>query len=571
MKRILTPFVLLMLVCTAFAGEKHFIGHGWDLLKVTTEDLVRNLPELEKLPLDGISISLSKKRADGRTVFMRNVLSDARWVKEEYAGEIENIKKISSGRLKYNLLMTNFAPTRRLAWTDDAAWERAEHNAGAFAAIAKAGGLKGFMLDPEDYPKTKQFMHLPGDPAYPEAVKLARRRGAQIMKAMGAEHPDMVLLSFSFLGGRYAADEPWKEAERSGNLWPAFINGLLDELPSGAVMVDASEDGYTCTGLRNEFYELAWKIVRKGGKLIAPENRAKFYQQYQIGFGLYLDMYTDMSVKIHTKSKWYHPPTDGSRLITLFNNFSEAVACADQYCWVYGEYNSWIKWDCAERLSKTPWPVDPETWEEKLPGLTDTMNFIIDEDRAVREMYEKKAENGGLVNLIGNPECVPVKKVRVGEAQSDWDTRTLPPGWAFWRNDPKEGSFALDTTTGMGDSFSARAVGADNACLVHKPAMKVKPGQVYACEAFKKGGEKSYVLVRWMHDNRWIIQPRNVLLPFSEEKNAEGWQRAFGFVKVPPEANELVLLVYTCLKPDEAAWYDNPGVYLIYPPAAETP
>ena len=182
MKRILTSFVLLMLVCTAFAGEKHFIGHGWDLLKVTTEDLVRNLPELEKLPLDGISISLSKKRPDGRTVFMRNVLSDARWVKEEYAGEIENIRKISSGRLKYNLLMTNFAPVRRLAWTDDAAWERAEHNAGAFAAIAKAGGLKGFMLDPEDYPKTKQFKHLPGDPAYPEAVKLARRRGAQIMK-----------------------------------------------------------------------------------------------------------------------------------------------------------------------------------------------------------------------------------------------------------------------------------------------------------------------------------------------------------------------------------------------------
>ena len=76
---------ILALVWISFAGEKHFIGHSWDLLKVTTDDLVRNLPELEKLPLSGISISLSAKSADGkRTFYTRDILSDPAWDKKNY-------------------------------------------------------------------------------------------------------------------------------------------------------------------------------------------------------------------------------------------------------------------------------------------------------------------------------------------------------------------------------------------------------------------------------------------------------------------------------------------------------
>ena len=41
--------------------------------------------------------------------------------------------------------------------------------------------------------------------------------------------------------------------------------------------------------------------------------------------------------------------------------------------------------------------------------------------------------------------------------------------------------------------------------------------------------------------------------------------KAFGFVKVPPEADTLVLLIGTNLKPNETAWYDNPCVSLITP------
>ena len=115
MKKILA-LLMLMAASAAFAAEKHFIGHSWDLLKVNTDDLVRNLAELEKLPLDGISISLSVKSDDGkRRNYTRNVLSDGVWTKESYAEEIQNIRKISSGKLKHNFVLTNFAPKRD--WT----------------------------------------------------------------------------------------------------------------------------------------------------------------------------------------------------------------------------------------------------------------------------------------------------------------------------------------------------------------------------------------------------------------------------------------------------------------------
>ena len=57
----------------------------------------------------------------------------------------------------------------------------------------------------------------------------------------------------------------------------------------------------------------------------------------------------------------------------------------------------------------------------------------------------------------------------------------------------------------------------------------------------------------------------DVAIPFSGKPDARGWQKAFGFVKVPPEADTLVLLIGTNLKPNETAWYDNPGVSLITP------
>ena len=553
--------LILALVCSSFAAEKHFIGHSWDLLKVTTDDLVRNQSKLEKLPLSGISISLSAKSADGkRTFYTRDILSDPAWDRKNYRGEIENIKKISSGKLKHNFLLTNFAPKKRLRWTDDAAWENAAHNAAVLALVARNSGAKGIMIDPEDYPLSKQFSHLPDDPPFEEAVSLARKRGAQIMKAMAKEYPDIVLFSFWFLGGNFKTGEANLQTDRKLRI--PFINGMLDELPSGARMVDATEMGYVCSAASHEFYQVAWNIFWRVKKLIAPENHIKL-QQYQVGFGLFLDMYTNPESR-----EWSHSSTNGSRLTTLLNNFSEAMTLADQYCWIYGEKFSWIKWDCANRMLKSPpWHMrfSLETWEEKLPGFSKVLTFIAKGEKAYQEVYDNLVKNNRLVNSIRNPKCLPGKKVKMAnQTVADWNTSSLPPGWFFWNAKPKEGSYGIDTKVGMDDNFSVTATSLSRASFIHN--VKVKPGQIYACEAFKKGGKNSRLTVRWRKGNKWLVAMKyDVAIPFSNEQDKQGWQKAFGFVKVPPEADTLVLLISTNLKPNETAWYDNPCVALISP------
>lgn len=541
--------------------EKHFIGHSWDLLKVSTDDIVRNLPALEKLPLDGITISLFvSKQAGAKPVCTRNVISDPPWQREWYKPEIEKIRKISSGKLKQNLLVSMFAPSRRVPWTDDAAWERAARNAEVLAWVAKESGAKGILLDPEDYPRTKQYSLQPDDPPYRETAALARKRGGQLMKAMGTQYPDLVLLSFWLLSMRPGLyldiENPLEEAEAGGDLWCHFINGLLDELPEGAILVDASENGYRHTAKDYEFLQTSWGIIKRAVHLISPENRMKFYNQYQTGFGLYLDMYTNGEGSI-----WYHPATDGSRLRTLFLNFSQAMQCADQYCWVYGEKFSWIKWDCADRLQGNPLKVNPETWEDKLPGFTKTMKLIVNADAACKEIYDELAKAGKLVNLVSNPECTPGKKGKIEGKAEDWNAGNLPEGWSFWRENEKEGTFGLDSTKGLGDNFSAKATGITRGCFILK--VNVKPGQVYAVEAWKQGGELSRLSVRWQFNNRWVVEQKDKTFQYAKEKNAEGWQKALGFVTVPGEANQLLLLIGTGLKPEETAWYDKAGVSLI--------
>ena len=76
---------------------------------------------------------------------------------------------------------------------------------------------------------------------------LARERGRQIGRAMFGEFPEMRVLSFWFLSlnKSYAnSDDPVAVMRAEGDLWPMFINGLLDVMPPAARLVDGDEHGY---------------------------------------------------------------------------------------------------------------------------------------------------------------------------------------------------------------------------------------------------------------------------------------------------------------------------------------
>lgn len=529
---------------SAGGAEKRLIAHSWDLLAARPADVARNVEAWESLPLDGVSLAVVVEPEKGRRVGYNTVMGDAPWERAWFAREAEVLRQCASRSLTHNFLTAFWAPRKRLAWSDDAAWGAFAHNMGALAWLAKEGRAKGVLVDPEDYPETRQYVRAEGDPPYEAAAALARKRGAQVMQAMAESYPDIVVLSFWLLSlnpSYYnSSDAPAVLAAEAGDLWPSFVNGLLDALPPGARLVDGNEHGYGYEASRLDFYLSAWSMQNRALALVAPENRAKYRTQALAGFGLYLDMYTNPS-----NSPWYFGEAGGSRLNHLALNVAQALDAADEYVWVYGEKRDWIRWTGTSRTNAT--------WEAGLPGFADTLRVLRRPGEA-QAIIERRRQAGTLTNALANGACAPVQAPQ-GAA---FDKGRLPPAWGFWQHEKKaQGVFGTDAGRGLGDRCSLRVEGSEDGCFIGKAP--VLAGGRYAVEAYAQGAAPR-VRVRWNKEGRWHAESQDVTVRFGEA-GSNGWRRAFGVVSVPAGADTLVLLLRAEQKAGEVTWFDNAGLY----------
>ena len=366
------------------------IFHGWDSMDVTPSELLANAEAVAACGSDGFAIPVILKAADGRSLNSCTLLSDARWAWQDVSPLVPTLREIvQKPGLKESLLHFWGMPRPRLAWTDDAAWATAANNLAVLARLAKEGGLKGLNLDAEDYYKTRQFFWLPEkDPDWNATVRLARRRGAEFFGAAFKAFPDMVLVSFFLFAldpeyGRTEAN-PNLTLRRKKDLWPAFLNGLLDALPPTARIFDGDENAYHYEAARHDFYRAASRQLTGLLPLVAAENRAKYRAQNGVSYGFYADGYA-----APTNSPWYVPMVRGSRVTALDENLQEAVKACDGYIWVYGESHPILRWKgCANprlrRFDTVP------TWDEgPLPGFRDIIDM---NTRSLAFAARKRAE-----------------------------------------------------------------------------------------------------------------------------------------------------------------------------------
>ena len=550
MKRWLKGTVLLTVLCAGLAGdgwgtEKKLIGHSWDLLAVRPTDVARNLDAWERLPLDGISLALLAEPAKGHRVGYNTVMNDPPWDRAWFKDDVAILQQCASRNLKHNFLTSFWAPRKRLAWGDDAAWANFASNIGTLAWLAKAGQAKGILIDPEDYPETRQYFLVPGDAPFAQTAALARRRGAQVMKSMAAEYPEMTLLSFWMLSLHphyFAVDDPQAAAAEAGDLWPAFLNGMLDEMPSGMRMVDGDEHAYRYEAAKKDFYLSVWRAQNKALSLVEPENHVKYRMQVLAGFGLYLDMYTNP-----TNSPWYFGELEGSRLNHLRSNFAQALDAAQEYVWVYGEKMDWITWSGTAR-EKNP------TWEAKLPGFLATLGQLRNPRQWAEKELVRQRREGTLTNLLENSACVPA----MAEGADGFRKGELSPQWHFWQDEKKrQGTFGTETRKGQGDRFSLCAVGVENGCFL--TSVKTAPGRQYVVEADAQGTTPS-VHIYWKRNGAWDWSLAGIPVSLGAPGTA-GWRHAFGLVEVPVGADELVLMLNVKQGTDERTWFDNAALY----------
>ncbi|MDD8047741.1 MAG: hypothetical protein PHF14_14850 [Verrucomicrobiota bacterium] len=530
---------------SAQATQKRLVAHSWDLLQVRPAEVARNVDAFAELPIDGVSLALRLEPEPGVRVGFDTIMTDPLWDRAWFTEEVEHLKRCASRSLQHNFLTSFWAPRRRLAWDDDAAWARFASNLGVLAELAHAGGAKGVLLDPEDYPGTGQYEHQAGDPPFAEATALARARGVEVMRAMSEPYPDITILTFWMLSLRTSYymgyGDPCALVAAAGDLWPAFINGMLDALPPSARLVDGNEHGYRFEGANQDFYLSAWATQNKAIALVAPENWNKYRTQVLTGFGLYLDMYTNSS-----DSPWYFGPLAGSRLNHLAVNCTQALDAASEYVWVYGERLDWIEWRDVTRKTNP-------TWEEVLPGFTEALALARRPGDAAK-VIARRRDAGDLVNLLSNGECVPPE----GLSGDGFHQRRLPADWAFWQHEAKaQGVFGIDGGLGRGDQSSLKAEGVADGCFIGK--VPATAGMNYVVEAYAQGVAPQ-IRVRWNRQGTWFAEVKDVAIGFGEP-GPDGWRHGIGLVQVPHGADAIVVLLGMRQGEGEETWFDSAGVY----------
>ncbi len=177
------------------------------------------------------------------------------------------------------------------------------------------------------------------------------------------------------------------------------------------------------------------------------------------------------------------------------------------------------------------------------------------------KIFAENAASNKLVNIVQNSDCLLNKEGAAKDASSkpsDWESKGLPQGWSSWEFQPK-GKFSVDTQLKVGEANSVRLEGVEQGCAIVRA--NVEPGGTYAVEALARGKNPSFS-VRWQMNGAWRAHESDVSAVFGPVRE-DGWQLARTIIKVPENANQLVMLLNGKLAQGETVNYAKPAVYKI--------
>jgi hypothetical protein len=529
-------------------ARKKFIQVGWDSPNVNY--LKDHWKEMDRAPFDGViyRVELGTNRSASSLL----IWNKEPWQREWFTNALIDLKSCHFTNFTDNFLQVDATPGD-LDWSDDTGWEALADKFAICGWLAREAGSKGICVDFESY-GAKQFQWTSVEKSFRETSDLARRRGALVMRRFAREFPNATILSFWLnsvnLKSASFADPDTILAGESYGLLPAFINGMLDVMPSTMRLIDGCENGYYMDSA--EEYLRAVVDIRgwngPAARLVSPENRSRYRMQVQAGFGFYLDMFVN-----EEGHRYYFPPLDGSRLARLERNLAWARDASDEYVWIYGEQCRW--WDlgsawASNAVENTYGKGRP--WNTVLPGITRTIARVRDlHGAAMAELAERK-DDGSLTNLLLNSDF----------AIKD-DKAPIPASWETWQDEESKGTLTWDKSVGNG---AAKAEGVNNGVFLQK--IRVNPGEAYVVqgECQRQGNVTTLLAIRWQNDaGQWTATQEDQAFGFQNATN--GWEKADGVVVVPAGTRYLVFM--TGIRQPKAAqgrcWFDNLKAFRLIP------
>ena len=537
---------------SAIIGKK-FIAFGWEFGGASVSNLLAVADELDATALDGVGINLNFRRNDGRWVnFSESFMHEPALQWDEISPLVQTFGKLVSHRsMKESFILMFCSPTNRLDWADDDAWKRLSINLRVVARLAKRSSLRGICLDDEDYRRQGQFVRKAGDLPIRPLTALVRRRAREVFSPVFEEYPDMAMFLFRFFtaGKAYpGSGDPLATSVTRGDLWPWFLNGILDVLPPMAKLIDGYEDSYEFDALREDYLKgYVVSRFRLANMADGAENRRKYRMQVSSSMAIFLDMYGRKE-----GSSYYSPPYNGTRFGHLAANLSQLSFAADEYVWFWGESRTWVDWRAYGRNF-----VSKGLWQEAYGGIVEMIEALKDPNGyALRKL--KSLKRAGAFRPANPNSCCEMP------AGGMPDVLTAPySSWAEKKNGRKN-RFYFDTTTGEGDRSSICAEDVQGCVMLN--ASGLHAGEIYLVGFSVKGAPACGTLY-WKRREKWDFLTLPGVAISVSEADENGWCHAVTTVAVPVGADGFGLQLVPMQAKGEKSWFDN----VFYHKAAGTP
>ena len=457
--------VFLSSAWLAAAQRVKIIDLSWS--NPTIAFLQKNLAEMEKTsPLDGITIRIRGEQImrNGKKYFAGESLWTASKVEfNHFAKDISALKKLPFKKFTDNFYYST-TYNYDLDWYNDAQWAQAAANFGVASRVCREAGLKGIMLDLEEY--RKRFWDyrnlVKPEKDYRATRQIAYQRGQQWGREVFGNYPEITLFM------------PYMFSIYRWNLSKDFLNGILSVMPPKARIIEGYEhDGYQAR-TPEEFHAITRKYLRNARIKADPENRQKYLSQVELAPAFYFDRL--VRGKHFEKAK----AECGGLNNLLRRNLNAAMQEAGSYIWFYSEKGCWWKNPHNRKASKL--------WEEQVPGITETLRKTIEQ----KLVFKKE-------NLLKNPDL---------KDSSAW----YP--WQIETDQNKE----LPGTVTVGDGkvvFKNVTFG----CIAQR--LTVKPGEYYVLQfrGMNRSVGTAFGAVSFIDDkDKWLspeIYRRRVPLPDS--------------------------------------------------------
>jgi hypothetical protein len=351
-------------------------------------------------PFDGISVKLTKEVGGGNIFMVQNWTAISEEIKEQEYGMIKTIGEKST--LDHNFLVLYGAS--QMDWFSEESWKQVEMHLRYAANLARVGGFKGILWDPEPYKPGKNPWRMSeqpdkGDRTYYDYYLQVRNRGAQFIKILQDEYPGLTILSLREFSDYQTASPfsqailPLKDKNQSmssleGAWWALhlpFTLGILDAIDDDVVFIDGNEEAYYYTSAL-EYYKVRNEIFNDTRALIPAGLHKKFKANYYLGHAVSIDYIVGNWAGLlngfpYRLSGQGTVLTPEQRALWFEHNVYYALNTSDEYIWLYTEDANW--WT-GENI--------PEGFAEALERARLKVNRIEPLSFEVEEMLEKARE-----------------------------------------------------------------------------------------------------------------------------------------------------------------------------------